>query len=504
MREHSSPLTLHQSSCVCFDCPTRCNDTACSQPDTWVQENYIPIRPELHERAQVLNLDPPVLVIDQLIPSDLCDSLREAADESGQLARSRLGGGLSVDESMPVSERRTSSSLLIGNNYSNTPKLLVRSPYSFMFLKCWCSGAGYAYSYHSNTMQRPNGRGIYHSDTSCLFTNLQAQTKAEARKERKGQNLKYSTIIRMAQRHHHPIHSCQMQESIGSTLPLQHHTSADHCIDRSAIPLFCSKVFPCFHLCKKETSQTSRAQKVWRPLPGLSVHASHTDVHLQELGSQIQGIIKGVFQGGRWGPPCTVPKSGSFVFEGLQVAKYEQGEYFLSHEDGFPKPLAEENKFQRRATVLLYLNDVSEGGATLFDWLGVSVKPEKGKALIFFPSFSNGIPDDRTLHGGQDAVDDKWVAQQWVAAACKAEKPVLKNPLSAAAGRAAMMKAGVGRSSKSSLLGKGSKGLPQEGDDGGDVREETVAELKAKASMSKRKRKVNSKQTTSTSKGFGS
>ena len=86
---------------------------------------YLPISEDLHERVQLLNMDPPVLTVENLIPSDLCDRLRDAADASGQLARSRLGGGLSVDESMPVSERRTSSSLLIGTAYSSSPELLV-------------------------------------------------------------------------------------------------------------------------------------------------------------------------------------------------------------------------------------------------------------------------------------------------------------------------------------------------------------------------------------------
>ena len=93
-----------------------------------MQEMYLPISPDMHERAQLLNLDPPVLVVDHLIPAELCDSLREAADGSGQLARSRLGGGLSTDTAMPVSDRRTSSSMLIGKAYSNSPALLVRLP----------------------------------------------------------------------------------------------------------------------------------------------------------------------------------------------------------------------------------------------------------------------------------------------------------------------------------------------------------------------------------------
>lgn len=205
------------------------------------------------------------------------------------------------------------------------------------------------------------------------------------------------------------------------------------------------------------------------------------------------------------------------MLEGLQVATYEKGEYFLSHEDGFPKPLVEQNKFQRRATVLLYLNDVSEGGTTLFDWLGVSVKPEKGKALIFFPSFANGLPDDRTLHSAQDAVDNKWVAQQWVAAACKPQATAPATPLSgaaatAAAGRASLLRGKGAASRAQQLLKNGNfssqgalrgQGVGNSSSDAvSDPQEETSAEQTAKASMSSQKRKK--KQPGTKSKGFGS
>ena len=60
-----------------------------------------------------------------------------------------------------------------------------------------------------------------------------------------------------------------------------------------------------------------------------------------------------------------LPAPGQHAYEALQLARYEQGQYFLSHEDGFPPALAAENGFQRAATLLLYLNDVPqvcEGG----------------------------------------------------------------------------------------------------------------------------------------------
>lgn len=90
-------------------------------------------------------------------------------------------------------------------------------------------------------------------------------------------------------------------------------------------------------------------------------------------------------------------------------------QHFLEHEDAFPAALADENRFQRHATVLLYLNTVESGGETTFSHLGVSVKPRAGSVLIFFPAFLSGEADRRTLHIAREAVDEKWVVQQWVA-----------------------------------------------------------------------------------------
>ncbi len=39
-----------------------------------------------------------------------------------------------------------------------------------------------------------------------------------------------------------------------------------------------------------------------------------------------------------------------------------------------------------------------QGGSTQFDFLSLAVKPAKGKALLFFPSYSDGRPDERWVH----------------------------------------------------------------------------------------------------------
>lgn len=43
-----------------------------------------------------------------------------------------------------------------------------------------------------------------------------------------------------------------------------------------------------------------------------------------------------------------------------QVACYEHGQHFLSHEDAFHVRLARANSFNRHATLLMYLNDVPQ------------------------------------------------------------------------------------------------------------------------------------------------
>lgn len=135
------------------------------------------------------------------------------------------------------------------------------------------------------------------------------------------------------------------------------------------------------------------------------------------FAEDIQQTAFDIVQGdtlGQWGRSGKQPLFQQYCFEALQAAEYQQGQHFLEHEDAFPASIADDNKFQRHATVLLYLNDVAQGGETKFSHLDISVKPTAGSALIFFPSFSDGNPDHRTLHIASDAEDVKWVTQQWI------------------------------------------------------------------------------------------
>jgi len=105
-----------------------------------------------------------------------------------------------------------------------------------------------------------------------------------------------------------------------------------------------------------------------------------------------------------------------------QIVRYRQGEEFSWHYDELPIPQLA-NGGQRVATLLVYLNDVkkNKGGGTVFRDLKDSksgepliMQPKLGSALLFFPAFNDGIPDDRTLHKGEPSFAEKMIAQIWI------------------------------------------------------------------------------------------
>ncbi len=158
---------------------------------------------------------------------------------------------------------------------------------------------------------------------------------------------------------------------------------------------------------RRTSSSVLIDQEMQAEFPGVKKFA----LRFQEKAFEIvQGDRLGI-----WGEPGKQPRFQQYCFEALQAAEYQQGQHFLEHEDAFPIEIADTNRFQRHATVLLYLNDVESGGETKFNHLGLSVKPKAGSVLLFFPAFADGTPDQRTLHTATDADDVKWVSQQWIA-----------------------------------------------------------------------------------------
>ena len=99
----------------------------------------------------------------------------------------------------------------------------------------------------------------------------------------------------------------------------------------------------------------------------------------------------------------SVGKSAAKV-EDLQVVCYAPGEYYKAHLDEIS---GRGNKLIRAWALLVYLNDDFEGGETYFESIGLSIKAETGKALLF-PLLNEDLRTHRlSLHAGQPVSSGK-------------------------------------------------------------------------------------------------
>ncbi|KAI4901933.1 hypothetical protein NFI96_031413, partial [Prochilodus magdalenae] len=100
--------------------------------------------------------------------------------------------------------------------------------------------------------------------------------------------------------------------------------------------------------------------------------------------------------------------------ETMEVLNYGIGGSFEPHYDAL-----EMEKFtsqgDRIATILIYMSDVSIGGATVFPNIGVSLKPQKGSAVMWYNLLRSGQLDSRSLHAGCPVLQgSKWVCVKWL------------------------------------------------------------------------------------------
>ncbi len=106
--------------------------------------------------------------------------------------------------------------------------------------------------------------------------------------------------------------------------------------------------------------------------------------------------------------------------EPLQILHYLPGAEYKPHYDYFDPAQPGNDKVlamggQRIATLIMYLNDVAAGGATVFPSVGLDVLPRKGCAVYFAYTTEGGETDARSLHGGSPVLaGEKWIATKWL------------------------------------------------------------------------------------------
>jgi prolyl 4-hydroxylase len=104
----------------------------------------------------------------------------------------------------------------------------------------------------------------------------------------------------------------------------------------------------------------------------------------------VQGVIDRITK------KTIIPEVNS---EYLQLLRFHEGQYYHTHHDLIEHQL-DRQPGVRILTFYMYLNDVEEGGGTDFPRLSLTVKPKKGRAVLW-PSVLNDNPnekDQRTEH----------------------------------------------------------------------------------------------------------
>lgn len=98
--------------------------------------------------------------------------------------------------------------------------------------------------------------------------------------------------------------------------------------------------------------------------------------------------------------------------EPLAVMRYAPGQEYRLHHDCLP---GEPN--QRVKTVIVYLNDGYEGGATHFPTIDCAIRVKAGDAVVFTNVLPDGSVDQHSRHAGQPVTrGEKWICTRWIRA----------------------------------------------------------------------------------------
>ncbi|XP_049868125.1 prolyl 4-hydroxylase subunit alpha-1-like [Pectinophora gossypiella] len=100
--------------------------------------------------------------------------------------------------------------------------------------------------------------------------------------------------------------------------------------------------------------------------------------------------------------------------EELHLVNYGVGGYYTPHQDFYGNNIPHDIGADRIATVILYLSDVEQGGATVFTRMNLTVFPEKRAALFWWNLHRSGDPNYASVHAGCPVLrGSKWISIKW-------------------------------------------------------------------------------------------
>merc|ERR1719343_464175 len=115
-------------------------------------------------------------------------------------------------------------------------------------------------------------------------------------------------------------------------------------------------------------------------------------------------------------------KTKKSVAETLQLVHYDKTQEYTAHHDFGYSDIDDNDQGARFATILFYLNDDMIGGETAFPrWVNgksfreLKVKPEVGKAILFYDALPDGNHDDFSQHAAKPIIKgEKWLINLWI------------------------------------------------------------------------------------------
>lgn len=110
------------------------------------------------------------------------------------------------------------------------------------------------------------------------------------------------------------------------------------------------------------------------------------------------------------------------ISETLQLVHYDKAQEYTAHHDFGYSHIDDKHQGARYATILFYLNDDMVGGETAFPrWVNgksfheLKVKPEVGKAILFYNQLPDGNYDDFSQHSAKPIIrGEKWLINLWI------------------------------------------------------------------------------------------
>ena len=122
--------------------------------------------------------------------------------------------------------------------------------------------------------------------------------------------------------------------------------------------------------------------------------------------------------------PQEVPelKYKGSISETLQLVHYDARQEYTAHHDFGYSHIDDARQSARYATILFYLNDDMVGGETAFpryvngkSFHELKVKPEAGKAILFYDQLPDGNYDDFSQHAAKPVIKgEKWLINLWI------------------------------------------------------------------------------------------